>query len=315
MIIENQQDVTTAVLAAIEKTPDARTREILAALVRHLHGFVREVRMTEPEFQAAIALIAEMGQRTNASHNEVMLMSGALGVSNLVCLINNGAMGTRPTQANNLGPFWRMDAPPTENGGSLLRSPTPGEALFFAGQVRDAHGAPVAAAKVDVWHSSTTGLYENQDPTQAEMNLRGVFTTDADGRFRFRSVKPAGYPVPVDGPAGKLLAVQGRHNMRPAHLHFLIYKPGFKTIASQVYTDDDPYLETDSQFGVTKALIGHYVRHEGEAAPAADVKGVWWSLEHHFTLEPGESRLPKPPISGKAGNAATQPASGSGTHP
>lgn len=300
MIIENQQDVTTAVLNEMHRTPDARTKEILTSLVTHLHGFVRDVKLTEREFQNAIGLIAEMGQRTTASHNEVMLMSGALGVSNLVCLINNGAMGTRETQANNLGPFWRQGSPAVANGGTLLRSITPGDALFVTAWVRDERGQPVADAKVDVWHSSTTGLYENQDPTQAEMNLRGTFTTDAAGGFNFRSVKPAGYPVPIDGPAGKLLGAQKRHNMRPAHLHFLIYKPGFKTIASQVYTEDDPYLETDSQFGVTKALIGHYVQHENEAAPVSDINGPWWSIEHSFTLEPGESRLPKPPITGKA---------------
>ncbi|HSD54101.1 MAG TPA: dioxygenase [Burkholderiales bacterium] len=299
MIIANQEDVTKAVLAEMHRTPDARTKEILAALVRHLHGFIREVRLTEREFQEAIALVNAVGQRTTPSHNEAMLMSGALGVSNLVCLLNNGADGTRETQANNLGPFWRTGSPRVPSGGSLLRSATPGEALFFTGWVRDAEGGPIEGAEVDVWHSSPVGLYENQDPTQAEMNLRGTLTTDADGLFAFRSVKPGAYPVPIEGPTGVLLAAQKRHNWRPAHLHFLIFKPGFKTIASQVYTDDDPYLETDSQFGVTKALIGHYVKHENEPAPAPDVPGKWWSLEHSFELEPGESWLPKPPISKK----------------
>ena len=156
-----------------------------------------------------------------------------------------------------------------------------------------------AGAEVDVWQSSPVGLYENQDATQAEMNLRGKFTTAGDGSFGFRSVKPAGYPVPTDGPTGVLLRAQQRHNMRPAHLHFLIHKPGFKTIASQVYSSDDPHLETDSQFGVTKALIGNYVKHVDEPAPAPDVQGPWYSLEHSFVLEPGETWLPKPPISRK----------------
>ena len=149
MIIENQQDVTTAVLAEMHRTPDARTKEILASLVTHLHGFVRDVKLTEREFQNAIALIAEIGQRTTASHNEVMLMSGALGVSNLVCLINNGAMGARETQANNLGPFWRQGSPAVENGGTLLRSPTPGDALFIKGWVCDERGQPIADAHVE----------------------------------------------------------------------------------------------------------------------------------------------------------------------
>jgi len=299
VIIENQEDVTAAVLQEMQRTPDARTKEILSSFVLHLHAFIREVRLTEREFQEAVGHIIALGQHTTPSHNEVMLISGSLGVSNLVCLLNNGANGTRPTQANNLGPFWRAGSPRVENGGSLLRSPTRGDALFFKGRVEDAEGRPIAGAEVDVWHSSPVGLYENQDATQAEMNLRGKFTTEADGSFAFRSVKPAGYPVPTDGPTGALLRAQQRHNMRPAHLHFLIHKPGFKTIASQVYSSDDPHLETDSQFGVTKALSGDYVRHADEPAPAPDVHGPWYSLAHGFVLEPGESWLPKPPISRK----------------
>ena len=162
-----------------------------------------------------------------------------------------------------------------------MRSPTPGEPIFVDAFIKDADGKPVAGAEVDIWHSSTEGYYENQDPAQADMNLRGKFTTDADGHINFRSIKPAGYPIPVDGPVGDLLRAQRRANMRPSHLHFLIYKPGFKTHISQVYSDDDPNLETDSQFGVTRALIGHYVRHDGPA-PAPDVKGPWYSLELHL---------------------------------
>ncbi|MET0681244.1 MAG: dioxygenase [Burkholderiales bacterium] len=299
MIIANQEDVTRAVIAEMHRTPDARTKEILEALVKHLHAFVREVRLTEREFQGAIGLVNAIGQHTTPSHNEAMLIAGALGVSNLVCLLNNGAGGTRETQANNLGPFWRSEAPRVENGGTLLRSPVPGETLFFKGRVRDADGRPIPEVEVDVWHSSPVGLYENQDPKQAEMNLRGVFTTEADGSFAFRSVKPGAYPVPIEGPAGVLLGAQKRHNWRPAHLHFLLFKPGWKTIASQVYTNDDRYLDTDSQFGVTKALIGHYVKHENEPSPEPGVEGTWWSLEHTFTLEPGEARRPAPPISKK----------------
>ena len=171
---------------------------------------------------------------------------------------------------------------------------------FFSDRVRDRLGQPVAGAEVDIWQSSPAGLYENQDPAQADMNLRGVFTTRDDGGFSFRSVLPAGYPVPLTGPTGALLAAQKRHNWRPAHVHFMIHKPGFKTIASQVYVADDPHLETDSQFGVTHALIGNFVRHENELAPAADVTGPWYSLEFDFTLEPGTAARPRAPITGKA---------------
>jgi hydroxyquinol 1,2-dioxygenase len=299
MIIRTQEDVTLAVLAEIKRAPDPRFREVMSALVRHLHAFVREVKLTEEEFQRACAIIAALGQHTTESHNEVVLMSGSLGVSSLVCLLNNGDNGQTETTANLLGPFWRLHSPPTENGGSIVRSPTPGEPIFVDAIIKDQNGKPVAGAEVDVWHSSTEGYYENQDPAQADMNLRGKFTTDVEGHISFRSIKPAGYPVPVDGPVGDLLRAQRRANMRPSHLHFLIYKPGFKTHISQVYSDDDPNLETDSQFGVTQALIGHYVRHDGPA-PAPDVKGPWYSLAYTFTIEPGTAKLPRPPITDKA---------------
>ena len=284
MIIRSEDDVTAAVLAEMHRTPDARTKELLAALVRHLHAFVRETRLTEREFQQAIAYVNAIGQMTTPSHNEAMLIAGALGVSNLVCLVNNA----HPTQANNLGPFYRAGAPRLADGASLLQSPTPGARLAFKGFVRDSHGRPVAGAEVDVWHSSPVGLYENQDPTQAEMNLRGRFMTLEDGSFSFTSVKPAGYPVPIDGPNGALLGAQKRHNFRPAHLHFLIYKPGYKTIASQVYDPEDPHLQTDSQFGVTEALIGKFER-DGES----------YRLGFTFVIEPGEARRPQPPITQK----------------
>ena len=289
MIINGVDDVTSTVVAAYEKTPDPRTREILVAMIKHLHAFCREVKLTEPEFQQATRLIAELGHWTTESNNEVVLAAGSLGISSLVCLMNNGNNGQTETAANLLGPNWRDDAPFVENGGSLLRSPTDGIPLIFTGHVRDPAGNPVVGARVDVWQSSTIGLYENQDPTQAEFNLRGVLKTDAKGDFWFRSVKPAGYPVPIEGPVGKLLGAAGRHNMRPAHMHAMIHHPGFKTIASQIYTSDDPYLETDAQFGVTRALIGNYVLHEGDEPH--------WTLDYTFGLEAGEAWMPKPPIS------------------
>ena len=172
--------------------------------------------------------------------------------------------------------------------------------MFVTAYVKDLAGKPVVGAEVDVWHTSGEGIYENQDPDQADWNLRGKFTTDAEGKIWFRSIKPIGYPIPVNGPVGDLLRAQGRHNLRPAHIHFLIYKPGYKTQFSQVYSSDDPNLETDVQFGVTRALIGEYVLHENEKPPAADVEGPWYSLAHHFVIEPGEAKLPTPPITGKA---------------
>jgi len=300
MIIENQEQVTEAVLSELQRAKDPRFREIVSAAVRHLHDFAREVKLTEDEFRQACAFIASLGKKTNETHNEVVLLAGSLGFSTLVCLLNNGNNGQTETTANLLGPFWRMDSPVTKNGDSIVRSSTPGPALFVNAWVRDAGGKPIADAEVDVWQSSPEGFYENQDPIQADMNLRGKFRTDENGGIRFRSVKPAGYPIPVDGPVGDLIRLQGRHNMRPAHLHFLIYKPGYKTHISQVYVNDDKNLDTDVQFGVTRALVGNYTRHESGNPPAADVSGPWYSLDFTFTVEPGVSKLPRAPITAKA---------------
>ena len=303
MIIKNQLDITEAVLSELDRADNPRFKEIMSLAVKHLHAFAREARLTEAEFQQACGVIAKLGQATTASHNEVVLVAGSLGLSSLICLLNNGDQGQTDTTANLLGPFWRMDSPPTENGASIVRSPTPGDPIFVDAWVKDKQGNPVVGAEVDVWPSSNEGFYENQDPAQADMNLRGKFTTDHEGHIGFRSVKPAGYPIPVNGPVGDLLRAQGRHNMRPAHIHFLTFKPGFKTQFSQVYSSDDPNLDTDVQFGVTQALIGQYVRHENEAAPSADVTGPWYSLRHEFVIEPGEAKLPRPPITGKASGA------------
>jgi catechol 1,2-dioxygenase len=296
MIIENQQQVTTAVLEELKRAPNPRFREIMSAFVRHLHDFAREVRLTEEEFQQACAYVNAVGQKTTPSHNEAVLAAGSLGLSSLVCLLNNGNKGQTETAANMLGPFWRLNSPRVKNGGTLARIPTPGPALFVNARVVDHAGKPIAGAEVDVWQSSTEGLYDNQIPGLREMNLRGKLTTDKDGRFWFRTIKPAGYPIPIDGPVGELLAAQGRHNMRPAHLHFLIFKPGFKTLISQVYVNGDKYLDSDVQFGVTRALVGNYVFHDGEPAPENDVQGEWYSLDYTFGMEPGEAKLPRAPI-------------------
>jgi hydroxyquinol 1,2-dioxygenase len=300
MIVESEKDVTKAVLGEYARIKNPRLREIMAALVCHLHDFAREVKLTEEEFQAAIGYIVGLGKHTSETHNEAVLMSGSLGFSTLICLLNNGDRGQTETDANLLGPFWRKDSPATKNGASIARSPTPGPALFVDAWFRDKSGKPIAGAEVDIWQSSPEGFYENQDPVQADMNLRGKFTTDKDGHISFRSVKPAGYPIPIDGPVGELLRAANRHNMRPAHLHFLVYKEGFKTLISQIYDPEDKHIETDVQFGVTQHLIGNYIRHDGAYPQALEVKPPWYSIEHTFVMEKGTARLPKPPITGKA---------------
>lgn len=296
MLIERQQDVTPAVLDVMKRTRDPRMRDIMVSLVTHLHGFVRDVRLTEAEFREATAILNEIGALASDTHNEFVLMAGSLGVSSLVCLLNNGDGGNTETSQSLLGPFWRLNSPRVENGGSIVRSDTPGASLFVSARVVDGGGRPIERAEVDVWHSSPVGLYENQDPEQAEMNLRGKFTTDADGRFWFSSVMMVGYPIPTDGVVGRLLEAQNRHPMRPAHLHALIFKPGFKVLISQVYDRTDPHIETDVQFGVTRALIGDFVRHDEPHPSRPDVAPPWYALEYTYVMEPGEPVLPRAPI-------------------
>lgn len=296
MIIRNQQEVTEAAVAVMERTADPRLREIMVSLVRHLHEFAREVRLSEDEFREATGVLNEIGKLATDRHNEMVLMAGSLGVSSLVCLLNNGDGGTTETSQSLLGPFWRLNSPRVPNGGSIVRSDTPGPPLFVNFGVEDRDGQPIEGAEIDIWHTSPDGLYENEDPEQAEMNLRGKFTSDADGRIWFRSVKPAGYPIPTNGVVGRLLEAQDRHPYRPAHVHALVFREGYKTLTSQVYADDDPNLETDVQFGVTRALVGRFRRSDTPHPDEPDVPVPWYSLDYTMTMEPGEARLPRPPI-------------------
>jgi catechol 1,2-dioxygenase len=296
MIIKSHLDVTRDALAVTDQTTDPRLRTILVSLVEHLHDFVRDVHLTEYEFREAISFLNQMGKLSGDTHNETMLMAGSLGVSSLVCLLNNGNNGNTETAHSLLGPFWRLNSPRVENGGSIVRSDSPGHPLFVTGSVVDQAGEPIGDAEVDVWHASPVGLYENQDPAQADMNLRGKFRTDKNGRFWLQTVKMTGYPIPTDGVVGKLLTAQNRHPMRPAHLHALIVKSGYKVLISQVYDPEDPHIDDDVQFGVTRALIGDYVRHD-EPHPSGSTTSIpWYSLDHSYVMEPGETILPKPPI-------------------
>jgi catechol 1,2-dioxygenase len=296
MVVETQQDVTEAALKVMQQTSDPRLREIMTSLVTHLHAFVRETRLTEAEFRDAAGILNEIGKLQTDSHNEMILMAGSLGVSTLVCLLNNGDQGQTETSQSLLGPFWRLNSPRVENGGTIVRSDTPGMPLFVTARVHDRNGRPIAGADVDVWHASPVGLYENQDPEQAEMNLRGKFTTDADGRFWFRTVKMVGYPIPTDGVVGRLLRAQNRHPYRPAHLHALIFKTGYKVLISQVFDPNDPYIGDDVQFGVTRALTGDFIRHDEPHPSEPGIDAPWYSLDYTYVMEPGEAVLPKPPI-------------------
>ena len=294
-IIEDQSSVTDVVIGALQSTANPRLREVIELFIRHMHAFAREARLSDEEFEIGVDFLNHIGQASHDAHNEAILFSDVIGFSTLLCLLNNGKAGATETASALLGPFWRGNQPRTENGGSIVRSPTPGAPLFVNCRIIDPAGKPMASVEVDVWHASPIGLYENQDITQADMNLRGKLFTDTNGRFSFRTVKPAGYPVPTEGPVGAMLRAQGRHPYRPAHLHFLCYKSGYKTLITQLFVDDDERLESDVVFGVTRELIGEFRRGK-DTPPASDVTGEWYRLDHDFVMEPGEAKLPKPPI-------------------
>lgn len=288
---QRQQDgpptdgITDAVINSLSGTTDARLRHISESITRHLHDFIRATALTRDELDVGLAFLNAVGQATSATHNEAILLADVFGLTTLVCHGEEDRAGDEAL----LGPFWRMNSPSTPNGGSIIRSPTPGRPLAVTGHLVDPTGRAIADVEVDVWQASPCGLYENQDGAQADMNLRGKFRTGADGRFAFETVMPAGYPVPTHGPVGRLLALQRRHPFRPAHIHFLAWKDGYRTLITQIFVQDDEYLGSDVVFGVNDNLVGNYER-SGEGEETA------FRLERTFTMHEGESRLPHPPI-------------------
>lgn len=297
-LISTETDVTPTTLAAMERTSNPRLKEVMASAVRHLHEFVRETRPTEEEFEEALRWIATLGHHTTEANNEVVLAADVLGASTLIDLINNNGMQGE-TMSALLGPFYRGQAPECANGDCIARSSTPGPTLFFKGKVTELDGTPIAGAKLDVWQASPVGLYENQDARQDDFNLRGVFHTDSQGTFRFVSVKPAGYPIPTDGPVGDLLRAQHRHPMRPAHIHFIVSAPGHKTLITQIFCDSPEALAGDVVFGAKRQIIGEFVEHTEPHPDYPDATVPFYTCEYDFKLVVGTPTYPVPPISGK----------------
>lgn len=243
------------VLSRYDDTPNPRLAEITRSLIAHLHAFVTEVGLTREEWFAGIEALTRTGQMCNDQRQEFILMSDTLGVSMLVEMINHAAAAgsTEPTV---FGPFHVDGAPAREMGESIVVDHLEGEEpVTFSGRVIDLEGNPIAGATIDVWSTAANGLYDVQDDGQSAMNMRGVFTTGTDGTYEIRSVRPVSYSIPGDGPAGDLLFANGRHNWRPAHVHFMVQAPGYKTVITHLFDADSDYLDSDAVFGVRNSLV------------------------------------------------------------
>jgi protocatechuate 3,4-dioxygenase beta subunit len=262
----SEKKLTAEVLRRIRKTPDPRLKQVMASFIKHAHAFVREVKPTQEEWMRGIQFLTETGKWCDAKRQEWILMSDTLGVSMLVDAINYKA-GKGATQSTVLGPFHREHAPEYALGASVSKHPGDGEPCVVSGTVRDTAGKAVAGAKLDIWEGGADGFYDSQKGE--EMNLRGVFRTDAEGRFDFRCITPTFYPVPHDGPVGRMLTATGRHPMRPPHLHFWITAPGYKPLVTHLFVKGGKYLDSDAVFGVKPELIVDFRKGKDGVARAS----------------------------------------------
>ena len=258
-----EDTATAAVVESFAATADARTRELLQRLIPYLHDYVREVRPTLAEWERAIRFLTETGQKCDDTRQEFVLLSDVLGVSMLVETINGQTEGTESTV---LGPFHMTASPERENGDSidLTASPRP---CVVTGRVLDPDGTPLPDATVDVWQCTEEGFYDVQQPdVQPRGNGRGLFRTDHEGRFWFRTVVPSFYPIPMDGPVGQLLDAGSRHPFRPAHVHFVVDAPGHRSLTTHIFVANSPYLDSDAVFAVKKSLVADFTEAADEEA-------------------------------------------------
>lgn len=249
-----------------------RLREVMDAAIRHLHEFVAEVSPSHDEWMQAIRFLTAVGQMSDDVRQEFILFSDTLGVSTLVEHLDYGAPA-HATENTVLGPFYVPNAPHRAAGESTLEDPDDGDRVVVRGRVTDVDGAPVAGATVEVWQNATSGFYAVQQPgVQHPANLRGTYTTDADGRYEFRSVRPVPYPIPADGPVGQLLGSLGRDHMRAGHIHVMVSAPGFRTLVTHVFDETSDHLDDDAVFGVRPSLVRSFVPDDsGELSTTFDV--------------------------------------------
>ena len=279
----DEHTITPAVLGAMSGCRDDRLLEVMSSLVRHLHDFARDVKLTEDEWFAGVKFLSDAGRITNDKRQEFILLSDVLGLSMLVTAQTN-AKPDGCTESTVLGPFFVGGAPQVENGADIANG-AKGAPSIVRGRVRGIAGQPIAGAVIDVWQSDEDGFYDVQRPVpdgQSEHRARAQLRSDTEGRFHFRSVLPEHYPIPHDGPVGALLEALNRHPWRPAHVHFMIEAPGYERLITHVFRDGDEYLDSDAVFGVRSSLVADWIRHEPDATEAEP----WYSLDYDFVLNP-----------------------------
>jgi protocatechuate 3,4-dioxygenase beta subunit len=245
--------ITDAVLEQMATTPDPRMREVMASAVRHLHAFAREVNLTPAEWIKGIAFLTAVGKMCTSERQEFVLLSDTLGLSALVNGLHDRTASEEGTHTSLLGPFYREASPKLAAGSQIARNVKPGSECALYGRVTDVNGKPLPDASVSIWQTGADGLYDIQE-SAASTDYRGVFTTDADGVYVLRTVKPIGYSVPMDGPVGGMVKAQARHGMRPAHIHFMVGAPGYRELVTALYLRDDPHLADDVVFGSSSDL-------------------------------------------------------------
>jgi catechol 1,2-dioxygenase len=279
------EDITDAVLASFEGCTDPRLREVVHSLVRHLHGFARETELTESEWEAAIRILTETGDFTDAHRQEFVLWSDTLGLSMLVDAMAHGKPAGA-TESTVSGPFWVAGSP--ERGyGEAIFDEAAGVPALVHGRVLDLEGNPVGGAELDVWQNDANQLYGVQDPEAPENHLRGRFRSREDGSYAFLGVRPEAYPIPTDGPVGQMIDATGRHPWRPAHMHMIVTAPGYEKLTTHFFDAETDYLDSDAVFAVKPSLVREFVRraaNDPERPPG--VAGEWYSLQNDIVLVP-----------------------------
>lgn len=280
-------DLTRAVLASFGHGASERFQTVLQSLVRHLHAFVGEVRLTEEEWAKGIEFLTRTGHITDDKRQEYILLSDVLGVSMLVIGLNN----QRPagaTESTVFGPFFVEGSPKLANGAELANGAS-GEPCYMHGRVLSLAGEPIPQARLEIWQADDQGFYDVQHKELTEAHCRGHLYTDTEGRYAFWSVRPEAYPIPDDGPVGELLAEARRSPMRPAHVHFMVTAPGYKMLITHVFAAGDRYLDSDAVFAVKSSLITEFTRHDPGAAPGGTAMSVpYYTMTYDFTLAPAE---------------------------